>query len=548
MTARNARFLIAAAFLLGVPSVTFAQWITFTDQTSTYLSMANYQNDIEEKDLQLADLDNDGDLDLVNVRKQEFYLTGNRTHVLLMNVAGVLTDQTATYAPGFLANPSLARVVVIGDYNGDGWKDVVVVNTDFQPVHYYHNAGQSGGSWLGLVFQTGHFPTFTPGGRFCSAAAGDPDGDGDLDMFLGDYNNTLENQFCTNNGLSTFANATAAWFPSGNNNSTFSVEASFADADTDGDQDIYESDGTVGQMKIHVNRRIHVPGGAGQVGNFFVTQNVASSATYTSAIGDLNNDGKIDIYQGRDGQDAYSINTSTPSSISFTTTTLSNAPKTGNFAGNAYIVDMDGDGDNDIAMADTDVDVAGCNRNAVLYRNGHIGAAQPQLLVDPWYTAGPPQVNTFTNIHTQGTHDLAILDLNGDGLMDIFNARCQGYHVFIQDGPPFNLSVTSPAPGAISINVNGAVPNTTLYTLVSFVQLNPVGSGSFFGLDPSAFINYINLSPMGQPIIAPANGAGAYSFSLPGGSVPSPLPTQWRTAELTGPQGYTLTNIVTLTF
>lgn len=547
MTARTARFLIAAVLLAASPAMVHAQWITFTDMTSTYLSLPNYQNDVEEKDMALADLDSDGDLDLVNVRKEGFYATGSRTHILLMNVNGVLTDQTATYAPGFLANPSLARVVVIADFDNDGDKDVVVVNTDAQPVHYYKNLGGTGASWLGLQYETGHFPAFIPGGRFCSAAAGDPDGDGDLDMFLGDYNNSLEDQFCTNNGLSTFTNTTASWFPSANNVSTFSVEANFADVELDGDQDIMESDGTVGQMRVHVNRRIHVPGGSGQVGNFFVTQNVASSATYTNAIGDLNNDGKIDIYQGRDGQDAYSINTSTTSSVSFTTTTLANAPKTTNFAGNAYIVDLDGDGDNDLAMADTDVDVPGCGRNAIFYRNSTIGAAQPQLLMDPWYNPATQQ-NTFLNIHTLGTHDLAILDLNGDGRMDIVSGRCQGYNVFIQDGPPFNLAITSPSAGAFSMHVNGAAPNTTLYTLVSFVQLNPAGSGSFFGLDPSAYLNFVNFSPMGQPIIAPANGAGVYSFSLPGGSLPTPLPTQWRTAELTGPQGYTLTNVVTITF
>ena len=57
-------------------------------------------------------------------------MDGPRTHVLLMNVNGVLTDQTATYASGFLANPSLARTSVIGDFDNDGWKDVIVGNAN----------------------------------------------------------------------------------------------------------------------------------------------------------------------------------------------------------------------------------------------------------------------------------------------------------------------------------------------------------------------------------------------------------------------------------
>ena len=68
---------------------------------------------------------------------------------------------------------------------------------------------------------------------------------------------------------------------------------------------------------------------------------------------DRNNDGKIDIYQGRDGQDAYTINnippggSITPANFTTTTLTTGNAPKTTNFAGNAYLVDMDGDGQRD---------------------------------------------------------------------------------------------------------------------------------------------------------------------------------------------------------
>ena len=193
-------------------------------------------------------------------------------------------------------------------------------------------------------------------------------------------------------------------------------------------------------------------------------------------------------------------------------------------------------------MADTDVDVPGCNRHAVLYRNGTIGPAQAQLLVDPW---GNP--DTYLNIHTQGTHDLAILDLNGDGLMDIINGRCIGYHVFIQDGPPFSLAVTEPTSGRASTwSWRAASPNTALYTVIATTIVNPVGSGPFFGLDPSAYTNFLTLYP-DAPVFATTNGSGGYNFSLPGG-VPSPFPTQWRAFQLTGPLGFTLTNIATITF
>jgi hypothetical protein len=160
--------------------------------------------------------------------------------------------------------------------------------------------------------------------------------------------------------------------------------------------------------------------------------------------------------------------------------------------------------------------------------------------MDPWGA-------TNVNINTQGTHDLAILDLNGDGRPDIVNARCVGYHVFIQDGPPFNLTVTEPTPGALNMSLVGGAVNTPLYTLISTVIINPAGSGPFFGMDPSAYQNFLALYPY-PPVFASTNGAGAYSFTLPGGTVPSPFPTQWRSAQLVGPGGYTLSNVVTITF
>jgi hypothetical protein len=543
MSVRTTRFLIAAAFVLGMPTLLQAQWITFTEMTGTYtsgLSTSTTTGDPNEKDFGLGDLDKDGDIDIVNARKEAFYATGSRSHILLMNVSGVLTDQTATYAPGFNTNPSLARAVVIADFDGDTWLDVVIANTDFQPTHYYRNLGASGGTWLGLNFETGRIPTFTPGPRFCSAGGGDADGDGDIDLFLGDYNNNLEDRILINNGAGVFTDETATWFPGGGNAGIFSVESNFADADLDGDLDIFESVGQDGLMKVHVKG----------VGLSYTTQIVSQfGATYTNAIGDLNNDGKIDIFEGRDGQDVYKLNTSPVGGpISFSSTTLTGAlnPKTAGFAGNAYVVDMDMDGDKDLVMGDTDVDVPGCpfspQASALILRNGTIGPAQTQVLVDPW---GNP--NTYVNIHKPGTHDIAVLDLNSDGLPDMFYGRCTGYHVFIQDGQPFSLSVTEPAPGALVYSLNNGAPNMTTYTLISLVQLTPAGSGPFFGLDSSALQNFIGLYPLGDPFAYTTDVNGDHTWSIPGG-MPSPLPTQWRAIQLTGPTGSTMTNVVTITF
>jgi hypothetical protein len=80
------------------------------------------------------------------------------------------------------------------------------------------------------------------------------------------------------------------------------------------------------------------------------------------------------------------------------------------------------------------------------------------------------------------------------------------------------------------------------------VPLSPAGTGPVFGLDPSAYANFVTLYPIGQPIVATANGSGQYAFSLPPGTIPTPLPTQWRIVQLFGVGGYRASNIVTITF
>jgi hypothetical protein len=235
--------------------------------------------------------------------------------------------------------------------------------------------------------------------------------------------------------------------------------------------------------------------------------------------------------------------------ISFTTTTLDSTqnPKTLNFSGNGVVVDMDNDGDNDLVMANADADVDTCsspgslNDAALILRNRHFGPAQSQQLVDPW---GNP--NVYLNIHNLATHDITVLDLNSDGLKDMVYGNCTGYQVFIQNGQPFSLQVTEPFPTALSLAVQNGAPNFTTYTLLSTIQL-PEGTGPFFGLHESALTNFIGLAPLGDPFVFQTDALGDHSFFFPGG-LPTPFPTQWRAVQLTGPGGYSLTNVVTITF
>ena len=116
--------------------------------------------DPEEKDYAWGDVDNDGDIDLVVVRKQPGTTAGKKPNVLFMNEDGALVDRTAQYAsetdvPGDLGflTPTNDRDVVLADFNGDGWLDIatgVTISDGFpKPISHpriYVNKGAVGGA------------------------------------------------------------------------------------------------------------------------------------------------------------------------------------------------------------------------------------------------------------------------------------------------------------------------------------------------------------------------------------------------------------------
>src|SRR2546423_11599616 len=99
----------AVVACIGFSAPALAQsWVTFTNQTSTRLisDPSVGVSDGEERDFAWGDFDQDGDVDLVCVRKEPFTTAGRRRNVLFMNegiaqgqsINGVLVDRTLEYA------------------------------------------------------------------------------------------------------------------------------------------------------------------------------------------------------------------------------------------------------------------------------------------------------------------------------------------------------------------------------------------------------------------------------------------------------------------
>ena len=202
------KIALSTALLSFVASAQAGDWVTFTNESHQRLVSDEGLGiqDTQEKDYAWADVDHDGDIDLVVVRKQIGSTIGRRRNVLFMNEDGVLVDRTDEYATaandggnGFL-DLTNDRDVVLVDLDGDGWVDIVTAptysgnqpKTISHPRIYMNLGNDEKGNWLGFFYDEPRIPTI-PTPNFCTVAAGDVTGDGFPDLYFGDYDEDANN-------------------------------------------------------------------------------------------------------------------------------------------------------------------------------------------------------------------------------------------------------------------------------------------------------------------------------------------------------------------
>ncbi len=423
-----------------------AQWLEWADETSTRLVLSSVaSSDPEEKDMWAADLDNDGHKDVIVVRKQPFSSNTQpgKTNLLLMNLNGILTDQTALYAPEFISTINYARDVYVGDFDGDNWKDVIIANTFEQQPMYYRNMGNDAqGNWLGLVNESAtRFPQLTEDEvLFCAVWGGDVNGDGYPDIYFNNYKpnsggGIAKDFLLINNGAGVFTNQSQSRL--GNlRNSAFGTTVQITDMDNDGDNDIVKIS-TLYNVTPWNNDGVIVLFNNG-TGNFTNWQNlVTTGQPYMFDIADFNQDGKKDIYVVDDGSD-YVLRATTivpNTSITVVKSNL-NYSNTNGFGGNVHVGDPDIDGDFDIGVTDVDVDIPPCasSRRMAVYEND--GGVLENVY------------GSTTQLWTANTYDFAWIDINNDGLDDLFTGLCSGYKVIMSN----NCAL---APGAADYDLDG---------------------------------------------------------------------------------------------
>lgn len=473
---RMTRFLALAAGL-GVCAIASAQnWVNFTNETSTRLVAAPSvgSSDGVEKDYVWGDVDQDGDIDLVCVRKEIGSTAGKFRNVLFINegvkeghpINGVLVDRSEEYATsttvpgdnGFLT-PTADRDADLVDVDNDGWLDIVTATTygSGQPKHISHpriyiNLGNDeAGNWRGFRFEDERFPQLIAVPTFCDVGSGDVDDDGDADLYFADYGN-LEDRLLINQGgaqggrLGFFADETETHTFGSMLNSVFANAAIIADMNGDGFNDIVKNS-SLGpyQTTVAYNNPFN-PG-------FFTTQNwvtASGGSTYFAAAGDLNHDDRLDLVIVDDGVDRYLINNgnATNGHVNFMTAQMPNSSS--GFGGNITISDLDRDGLEDVMISDVDVDGPSCGATRLLHIYRHRNGAPITNLFDE-----PP--TTLTNADRQCTFDVAAFDLNGDHWDDLVIGRYSGTTVWIQVPPTLPCPADLDGDGEVGLDDLGIV-------------------------------------------------------------------------------------------
>ena len=564
---RIALVVLALPALAGTAAAQFNnEWVEFTQSTGTLVSaIGEISSVVTEVDFAWGDLDQNGRDDLVIVRKEVFTSAGKRPNVLFMNENGILIDRTSQFASasdvvgdnGFLT-PTNDRDVDFVDVDMDGWLDVVTATTlsdgDTKEIGHpriYINLGNDlSGNWLGLRYEASRIPQliqYTTGlpenPRFCSVAFGDLTGDGAPELYFGDYDSSgaggvgqpanldLNNRLLVNDGNGFFTDQSQSRMNATMLLSAFGATAEIADVNCDGVNDVIKQ--TALQPPQHVAIVYNNPASEGF---FNIYHDFSNNEPYHVNQGDLNQDGRIDLVVSSDNQDRYFYNRGNDAlgrviwSPALTFLFLTGSDD--GFASNNIIADLDNDGWNDAIFADVDVDIGGFNRRIHIYHNpGGVPGSEPTLVEERETSAagGWLGVKGILDADLRGGHDVAPMDIDGDGDLDLVIGRGQGLfswinqtvpNILLQDAPLISLA----SGGAQNMQLRaGATHAGELYWVLGTLT----GTTPGFGGLPLNFDNYFlftlnNPNTLIQNQIGFLNGSGAgtATFALPPGLDP----------------------------
>ena len=462
-----------------------------------------FGNQVDTRATALADLDRDGDLDLL------FGNWKNRAVLLINDGHGGFPATPADCAAPvtgvvcFGSADAQTQAIVVGDLDGNHTLDVVL-GREGQSDELYLNDGSANLGWLSRPRTLG-----ATGGPTRALALGDLDRDGDLDLVAA-FDDGRQSVIYYNDGQAGFFSGTlnctsppanVACFGYGDNDSH---AVAIGDLDGDGTLDLVLGD-EGGPNSIFLNDGAGYFGWSGGVRVF----GAGRDTTHSVALSDVNGDGALDIIAGNRNRQDSGIGQANAIYLN---------DGAGNFTGQAatrvfgtlfdntedvQIADLNGDGALDI--------VAGNHGEpSAVYLNDGAGNFD-------WNGS-----ERSLGLQSDRIYTLAVGDVDGDGVPDIVTGGktsewvLRNRHrrlVALPNNPPY-VAVTRPVPTA-----NAGFFSTPI--LLTGSQIS---------------ITYSLFDPEGDPI----DHIAAF-YSLDGGGVWQPaLPTTATpTTDLTANASYT---------
>ena len=343
-------------------------------------------------DVQRADMDNDGDIDIILANEYQ------PNNLLINNGVGLFIESTPGAIPQEVHD---SEDIGIADFNKDGLQDIVFVSEDDFKHEYYLNTG-------GNNFSFTQFLPFTS----CNAVvAADFNSDGYPDIFLG---NRGQNFILINDGTGQMINETPFRLP---NLYDLTHDVKALDIEGDGDQDLIIGNENVNILLVNNN------GVFTDESNLRIPQGLPID-TRKLITGDIDNDGDTDLFLatvefslGKDPQNRLWVN---DGNGYFTDVTFNQLPIIADQALDGVFCDLDRDDDLDLVISGV------INRPVKFYINN--GGGYFQDATDAVLGGGnffPDSIDAFAIIDG---------DFNSDGFIDLYIAnRSKPDHLLIRN-------------------------------------------------------------------------------------------------------------------